>query len=260
MTASADLLVALGLVEAGADQLARARALAMARAPVPVGLRAIHPTWIEAGLAGLPERARSAVASAGGAVANVGRAVANAGGAATNPVDVWLARSATAHLPSMIVAPALAALVAAHPAFGLVDGIPTAPPTAVVAWLDGIGADQLAFATGQPLVRLGDAPARIQRAPRKGQLGSQRAAIARCTGVAMDELAHVRIGARTVAPRLAVLGEWAGAVAALQLAVRLPRPVGLVVHRELVECVVATGVTGAAGVAVDAPTWAALLA
>jgi len=236
MTASTDLLVALGLVEAGADKLARARALAMARAPVPVGLRAIHPTWIEAGLAGLPERARSAVASAGGAVAN-------AGGATTNPVDVWLARSATAHLPSMIVAPSLVALVAAHPAFRLVDAIPTAPPTAVIAWLDGIGADQLAFATGQPLARLGDAPARIQRAPRKGQLGSQRAAIARCTGVAMDELAHVRIGARALASRLSVQSAW-------QVAVRLPRPVGLVVHRELV----------AHRADADAPAWAALLA
>ena len=112
----------------------------------------------------------------------------------------------------MIVAPALAALVARHAALLLVDGIPTAPAAAVVAWLDGIGADQLALATGQPLARLGDAPARIQRAPRKGQLGSQRAAIARCTGVAMDELAHVRIGARALAPRLSVQAAWQLAV------------------------------------------------
>lgn len=229
MAAAADLLVALGLVEAGADKHARARALAVARAPVPVGLRAIHPTWIEAGLEGLPERARAAVA--------------NAAGAATNPVDVWLARSATAHLPSMIVAPALAAMVARHAAFLLVDGIPTAPAAAVVAWLDGIGADQLALATGQPLARLGDAPARIQRSPRKGQLGSQRAAIARCTGVAMDELAHVRIGARALAPRLSVQAAW-------QLAVRMPRPIGLIVHREL----------AAHRAGTDAPAWAALLA
>ena len=76
---------------------------------------------------------------------------------------------------------ALAALLPRIRRSLLVDGIPTAPPTAVVAWLDGIGADQLALATGQPLARLGDAPGRIQRAPRKGQLGSQRAAIARCT-------------------------------------------------------------------------------
>lgn len=245
MTAAADLLVALGLVEAGAEKHARARALAVARAPVPVGLRAIHPTWIEAGLAGLPERARAAVA----------------GGATTNPVDVWLARSATAHLPSMIVAPSLAAVVGKHAAFVLVDGIPTAPAAAVVAWLDGIGADQLALATSTAsahvLARLGDAPARIERAPRKGQLGSQRAAIARCADVKMDELAHVRIGARALAarlavdPRSAVLGEWAGAVAALQIAVRLPRPLGLIVHRELVAW---------SGAAVDAPAWSALLA
>lgn len=237
---AADLLVALGLVEPGADKPARARALAVARAPVPVGLRAIHPTWIEAGLAALPERARAAVAS----------------GATANPVDVWLARSATAHLPSMIVAPSLAALVAAHPAFLLVDGIPTAPATAVVTWLDGIGADQLALATGQPLARLGDAPARIERAPRKGQLGSQRAAIARCTGVAMDELAHVRIGARALGARLDTLQPRMAAKAAWQLAVRLPRPLGLVAHRELVAH---RGLVAHRNDA-DAPAWAALLA
>lgn len=205
---------------------------------MPIGLRAIHPTWIEHGLADLPDRARAAVA-----------------GVQASPVDVWLARSATAHLPAMIVEPAIATLVATHAAFVLVDGIPTAPATSVVAWLDSVGADQLAFATSdaavRPLARLGDAPARIQRAPRKGQLGSQRSAIARCTDVAMDELAHVRIGARALAARLTELPPRTAAAAALQIAVRLPRPVGLVIHRELV----APGPHVA-----DAPTWAALLA
>jgi hypothetical protein len=239
---------------------------------VPPGLRAVHPTWIEAGLVDLPPRARAAVA----------------GGAPASPVDVWLARSATAHLPPMIVEPALAAVVGLHAAFAVVDGVPTAPAAAVIAWLDGIGADQLAFATGQALPRLGDAPARIARAPRKGQLGSQRAAIARCQGVPIDELTNVRIGARAIAPRLATLGDrtvapaplgdrtvapapglaplgdrtvapaaqgtlragWSGALAALQLALRLPRPLGVVVHRELV----AHAADG------DAPAWAALLA
>jgi hypothetical protein len=162
-----DVLVRLGLVAEGATKQERARALAIARAPVPPGLRAIHPTWIEHGLAQLPARARAAVAAGGGA-----------------PVDVWLARWATAHLPSMIVEPTLAARVAKHRAWLLVDGIPTAPLTALVGWLASLG-----------------------------QGG--------------DELARVRAGARAIAPRLSPL-------AARQLAVRLPRPIGLVVHRELV--------------------------
>jgi hypothetical protein len=161
-----DLLVRLGLVPDGASKQERARALAIARAPVPPGLRAIHPTWIEHGLTGLPARARAAVAAGGGA-----------------PIDVWLARWATARLPSMIVEPALAARVAQHRAWLLVDGIPTAPLPALVGWLAGLG-----------------------QGP--------------------DELARVRAGARAIAPRLSPL-------AARQLAVRLPRPIGLVVSREL---------------------------
>jgi len=162
-----EICARLGLVPDGASKQERARALAVARAPVPPGLRAIHPTWIEHGLAGLPERARAAVAAGGGA-----------------PIDVWLARWATAQLPSMIVEPELAARVVKHRAWLLVDGIPTAPLAALVAWLAGLGQGT-------------------------------------------DELARARAGARVIAPRLTAL-------AARQLAVRLPRPVGLVVHRELV--------------------------
>jgi len=161
-----DVLVALGLVPAGASKPDRARALAIARSPVPVGLRAIHPSWIEHGLEGLPPRARAAIASV-----------------PSSPVDVWLARWATAHLPSMIVEPELAARVAKHRAFLLVDGIPTAPLQALVEWLAGLGG-------------------------------------------AGDELERVKAGARVVAPRLSPL-------AAHQLAVRLPRPVGRLVQREL---------------------------
>ena len=207
-----ELLAALGLVDRGADQAARARALATWRAPVPPGLRAVHPTWIEHGLAGLPPRAREVVA-----------------GVPASPADVWLARSATAHLPPMIVEPALAALVAAHPAWKLVDAIPTAPLAALVSWLEQLGADQLAFATSGR--------------SRRFTATSQRAAIARCTGLPKDELLHVKISARTLAPRLSSL-------AAHQLAVRLPRPVGLLVHDEL-----AAHRGGA-----DVPVWPALLA
>ena len=202
----------LGLLEPGGDKLARARALMMWRAPVPPGLRAVHATWIEHGLAGLPERAREVVA-----------------GVATSPIDVWLARSATAHLPPMIVEPALAAIVSAHAAWKLdaETRIPTAPLTALVAWLEQLGADQLAFATTGTSRRFAGT--------------SQRAAIARCTGLPKDELLHVRLAARTLGPRCSPL-------AAHQLAVRLPRPVGLVVYDELRR--------GGA----DVPAWPALLA
>jgi hypothetical protein len=161
-----DVLVALGLVPAGASKQERARALAIARSPVPVGLRAIHPSWIEHGLEGLPPRARAVIASV-----------------PATPTDVWLARWATAHLPSMIVERELAARVEKHRAFLLVDGIPTAPLQALVTWLAALG--------------------------RAG-----------------DELERVRAGARIVAPRLS-------SIAARQLAVRLPKPVGTIVEREL---------------------------
>ena len=202
----------LGLVERGADKLTRARAIAMWRAPVPPGLRAVHATWIEHGLEGLPERAREAVSTG-----------------ATTPLDVWLARSATAHLPPMIVEPGLAAVVGAHAAWRLVEDVPTAPLAALVAWLEQLGAAQLAFATTGGSRRFAGT--------------SQRAAIARCTGLPKDELLHVKIAARTLAPRLSAL-------AAHQLAVRLPRPLGLLVHDELVAHRGGT----------EVPVWPALLA
>jgi hypothetical protein len=100
----------------------------------------------------------------------------------------------------MIVEPDLAARVANHRAFLLVDGIPTAPLHALVTWLAGLGR----------------------------------------TG---DELERVRAGARLLAPRLSDL-------AARQLAVRLPRPVGIVVHRE----------HAAHRADANPPTWPTLLA
>ena len=206
------LWAGIGIVEPGAGTRERAHALMMWRAPVPPGLRAVHATWIEHGLEGLPPRAREVLA-----------------GKPESAVDVWLARSATAELPPMIVEPALAAVVGAHAAWKLVDGIPTAGVSALVAWLDQLGADQLAFATTGSSRRFAGT--------------SQRAAIARCTGLAKDELLHVRIAARTLAPRLSPL-------AAHQLAVRLPRPVGLLVHDEWVAH------RGGA----DVPAWPALLA
>ncbi|HEX7843877.1 MAG TPA: hypothetical protein VF469_40660, partial [Kofleriaceae bacterium] len=43
------------------DRATRIRRMAIARAAVPEGMRGVHPSWIEAALAELPPRARTAV-------------------------------------------------------------------------------------------------------------------------------------------------------------------------------------------------------
>jgi hypothetical protein len=166
---------------AGDSRRTRAEWAARARAPVPAGLRGVHPTWIEAALAGLPERARAALAGnagpgvavvagagpdvavaagvgpagaiaasagpTGAVVASAGPTVAVAAGA--GPTDVWLARRATAgFVPLPPVRP----------------GPPRTPsdvaalaPDEARRWLGDIGLDQLALAlTGQE-VALGPA-------------------------------------------------------------------------------------------------------
>jgi len=220
--------------KAGAAPIARATRIqwaAIARAAVPAGLRGAHPSWIEAGLAGLPARARAAVASGGG-----------------SEVDVWLARWATATIPPM---PAVtAARVTSADAATRVDA------ATLERWLEDTGADQLALALGaaggQAVARaariLGErltaAAARIALAPRLGALGPTRAAIERCR-VVLDERALLRLGARAIAPHVARL-------ARLQSAHRLPRPLGLVVAGELA--------TSAGSPVSEAPRWAALAA
>lgn len=174
----------------------RAEVLASSRAPLPAGLRRVDASWIEAELAALPDRARTAVATA-----------------STDPIDVWLARWTTASLPP---------LTAADPR----------DAATLLAWLAGIGADQMAFALGEAAAAvpaLAAAVSRIGQPPRMGQLGPQRAAIARCRDVSLDdELALVRVGCRALAPLLA-----ADPLARLQLIRRLPRALGLVALREL---------------------------
>jgi hypothetical protein len=222
---------------ARADRATRLGWAAVGHAAVPAGLRGVHPSWIEAGLAGLPERARAAVASSGG-----------------DPVDTWLARWATAAIPPM---PAI------HPGPGPGPGPVTSIDAAIRAdaatlegWLADAGADQLALALGVAGAgaviaaarvvgdRLRAAAARIGIAPRAGALGPARAAIERCR-VALDDRAVVRIGARAIAP-------YVGPLARRQLAHRLPRPLGQVVADEL---------AAAAGAAIgDAPRWEALAA
>lgn len=220
-----------GAAALAADRATRIRWAATARSAVPAGLRGAHPSWIEAGLAGLPARARAAVASGGG-----------------NEVDVWLARWATAAIPPM---PAVtAAQVSSVDAAIRVDAV------TLERWLADAGADQLALALGAAGAgavaraavvvgeRLTAAAARIALAPRTGALGPTRAAIERCR-VVLDDRALVRIGARAVAP-------YVDRLARLQIMHRLARPLGLIVGDELA--------ASAGAQTADAPRWVALAA
>jgi hypothetical protein len=117
-----------------------------ARAPVPAGLRAVDPSWIEAALARLPPRARAAVAAGGG-----------------DPVDVWLARWACAELPPM---PALRDVIAPRS----IDDV--VAMRRLSTWLEAVGNAQLAYAAS--LAQAG--------AARRDELGPARVVIARCRG------------------------------------------------------------------------------
>ncbi len=183
---------------------------AASRAAIPPGLRGIDPTWIEAALAEVPPRARDALAAG-----------------ATTETETWLARWACSALPPMgVIDPKLT-----WPR-DLADVARLAAP-ALHAWLEEIGADQLAFALGAHAAnaatvfgeRLLVAAARIGKPPREGALGQRRAAIERAR-VDPDLLALLKIGARAFAPHTDPLLR-------RQLVHRLPRPVGLAVAREL---------------------------
>jgi hypothetical protein len=173
---------------ASASTASRAARLASVRAPVPTGLRGVHRSWIEHALAALPPRARSVLAEG-----------------PRDAVDVWLARYACAELPGLPpthdgAVRTLADLVA-------LDG------DALHAWLLRVGRAQLAYAAS--LTRT--------TAPRRDELGSARAVIARCRGG--DPLA---IAARTASPHL-----MRAPLASRQLAVRLPRELGMMFEREV---------------------------
>lgn len=206
----------LAALDEPARKLQRARWSAIARAPTPVGLRGVHPTWIEAAVAPLPARARDAVARGGGTA-----------------VDVWLARWATAEFPAMLPAAPWSAAPRS-----VDELLATGSTEQVFQWMFDIGADQLAYATSfagddalarvvQRRPRAREAASRIERAPRVGQLGPARAAISRCGGE-LDELGELRIGARAIAPYVA-----ARSLGCRKLALRLARPLGLVVDAEL---------------------------
>ncbi|MGN6104290.1 MAG: hypothetical protein ACTHU0_04235 [Kofleriaceae bacterium] len=215
----------------GEQRARRARWAAAARAPVPAGIRGVHPSWIEDSLAGLPARARDDVARGGGG----------------DRAAVWLARWACAALPPLTA-------VDDHAAATSIEGVAWWSGARIAAWLASVGADQLALAMAAAgpaalaaAVRAVGAPldaaaSRISAPPRAGALGPARAAIARCR-VALDDRALVRIGARAIAPHV-------HALARRQLAVRLARPLGLVVLDELA--------AHARDPVDQAPSWAAL--
>ena len=125
-----------------------------------------------------------------------------------DPVSVWLARWACADLPPLPPVRPGPPRDAAH-LVALADPLP---------FLVETGRDQLAFATG---LRDG-----LLARARVAHLTDKRAAIARCGGVQLDEIGLVRVGARALAGHLSALR-------GRQLAVRLPRPIGRVVEREL---------------------------
>ncbi|MEP6861364.1 MAG: hypothetical protein ABJE66_12120 [Deltaproteobacteria bacterium] len=197
---------AIGKLDAGAQKLERARVMATSRVLWPAGLRAIHPTWIEAALADLPPRARTAVANGQG-----------------DALDTWLGRWALADFAAM---PAIHTDIVRVPA-----DLPALSPEALRGWLERAGADQLARA-----LQLGGgtseepwfvaAAARIAVPPRLGQLGGDRAIVQRCSKLPDDDVRLAKIGARTVAPHL-------DAGVERQLVQRLPRALGLVVRTEL---------------------------
>lgn len=194
----------------------RVTLLVAARSPVPPGLRLIDPSWIEAGLAGLPPRARAAL------------------DAPSSPVDVWLARWATSALPPMPLQPTteLDRLVGHEVREDRGHGVRHAT---ALAWLLEIAEDQLAFALGEayrPLARghADEVFARIARPPRAGNLGSRRAAIERVRMLAPDDdRRFLRLGCRALAPHLAT-----NRLAQLQISRSLPRHLGLLVEQELV--------------------------
>ena len=125
-----------------------------------------------------------------------------------DPIGVWLVRWACADLPPLPP-------VRSGPPCDAAHLVALAEP---LAFLVETGRDQLAFATG---LRDG-----VLAGARVAHLTDKRAAIARCQGVQLDEIGLVRVGARALAGHLSALRQ-------RQLAVRLPRPLGLVVEREL---------------------------
>jgi hypothetical protein len=192
----------------------RGRWIVAARAPLPPGMRAIHPSWIEAALSGVPGRARAVLSGSAPATPSP----------LDGQIDVWLARWACASFPAMppvddsLVRPRVPAEIARMSA------------AAAMAWLAEVGADQVAFAVGDAVSQFGPqviaAAGRITKAPRVNELGPRRDAIERAhvDAPAWRQL-HV-IGARTIAPHI-------DALTASVLVHRLDRAIGVGLRDEL---------------------------
>ncbi|MCX5745427.1 MAG: hypothetical protein NT062_23365 [Proteobacteria bacterium] len=144
----------------------RARWAAAVRMPVPPGMRAVHPSWIEARLATLPPQARGAMVGQG-----------------HDRGSVWLARWACAGLATEL------------PAELDLDG------DGITRWLLDVGADQLAVAA-----RAAGADLLAAIARRYPQLAPALERIARGRDVLVDRVVDERrllvIGARCTAPHL----------------------------------------------------------
>ncbi len=199
----------------------RAGIMAALRAPTPPGIRGAHASWIEAGITGLPARARASVSET------------------RDATDVWLARWACSNIPPL---PAIASERSVE--IGPLEGSPRSIDEAVrlsgdalVAWLADVGADQLAYALSSQGAALpsiakiaGDrllvAARRITESPRVGALGPHRDAIKRCRCSATGTELLLRIGARAIAPHTDPLSR-------AQLAARLPHALGSVLRDEM---------------------------
>ncbi len=227
---AADELAAMHATEARAW---RVRITAAMRAPIPPGIRGVHPSWIEAGLVGLPARTRTALAAG-----------------APEPADIWLARWACAAIPPLpAIAPELRTPTSIDDALRLSG-------EALTSWLVEIGADQLAHAlASQPEAlraiaratsdRVLLAATRTKVPPRAGALGPMRDAITRCRVQASGPEMLIRIGARAIAAHTDALSR-------RQLAARLIRPLGLALEGEMI---------AHSGTPLDrTPTWTALAA
>lgn len=182
----------------------RAEWLAMARVPITPSWRGIDPSWID-----------HAVSILGPQHVNQARRALLDGPA--NDVDVWLARWSCAGFPPL---PAVDASITRP---RTMDQAIAMNAVNLRAWLEEVGADQIAFAVGRaagaPTSRLGAAAVRIQQAPRAGELGERRAAIERAR-ITIDDTALVRVGARSIAPH-------ANALERVQIAHRLPKQLGV---------------------------------
>lgn len=133
----------------------RAEWLVALRAPVPPGLRLVHPSW----LAHLSAPEREAIDNP------------------TTPANVWLARAALAHIPPMlpsVVSLDLNAIGRAQLAFALGKGPGEGSRRDVIKRAQGITADEMGFARlGARSVQVTDRLAQLQlsrRYPREWEI------------------------------------------------------------------------------------------